>query len=181
MQIFALSSSKSSPFHSLPSFPPPLLLPSWPLPCRLFLFPPFFLAPLLPLSLLPFLSPLPSLFLSWDTLAWPRRIVDQVEQSEEQLEQDEQKFHKKLLDDQTQLEDKLDTLQVCATLILTTQSIFSDIIAPVCWTVFMCELVSVDRNLTACLSPSTPPTHLSLLLVSPSLSSLLLPLLSFSL
>ena len=50
--------------------------------------------------------------------------MDQVEQSEEQLEQDEQKFHKKLLDDQTQLEDKLDTLQVCATLILT---IFSDI------------------------------------------------------
>ena len=100
--------------------------------------------------------------------------MDQVEQSEEQLEQDEQKFHKKLLDDQTQLEDKLDTLQVCATLILTTQSIFSDIIAPVCWTVFMCELVSVDRNLTACLFPSTPPTHLSLLLlVSPSLSSLL--------
>ena len=181
MQIFALSSSKSSPFHSLPSFPPPLLLPSWPLPCRLFLFPPFF--PGTPSSSLPSsfsLSP-PLLVSSWDTLAWPRRIVDQVEQSEEQLEQDEQKFHKKLLDDQTQLEDKLDTLQVCATLILTTQSIFSDIIAPVCWTVFMCELVSVDRNLTACLSPSTPPTHLSLLLVSPSLSSLLLPLLSFSL
>ena len=45
----------------------------------------------------------------------------------------------------------------------------------------MCELVSVDRNLTACLFPSTPPTHLSLLLlVSPSLSSLLFsPLSSF--
>lgn len=28
------------------------------------------------------------------------------------MEQDEQKFHKKLIDDQTQLEDKLDTLQV---------------------------------------------------------------------
>ena len=81
-----------------------------------------------------FLASTPIFVFSWDTLAWPRRIVDQVEQSEEQLEQDEQKFHKKLLDDQTQLEDKLDTLQVCATLILTTQSIFSDIIAPVCWT-----------------------------------------------
>lgn len=51
--------------------------------------------------------------------------MDQVEQSEEQLEQDEQKFHKKLLDDQTQLEDKLDTLQVCA-VTRTTQSTCSN-------------------------------------------------------
>ena len=50
---------------------------------------------------------------SWDTLAWPRHIEDQVEQTEGQLEQDEQKFHKKLLDDEAQLEDKLDNLQVC--------------------------------------------------------------------
>ena len=58
--------------------------------------------------------------------------MDQVEQSEEQLEQDEQKFHKKLLDDQTQLEDKLDTLQVCA-VTLTTQSTCNVIIATVCY------------------------------------------------
>ncbi len=49
---------------------------------------------------------------SWDTLAWNKRIIDQIETTETQLEQDEQKFHKKLIDDQTQLEDKLDTLQV---------------------------------------------------------------------
>ena len=48
----------------------------------------------------------------WDTLSWPRKICDQVDITENQIEQDEQKFHKKLLDDQTQLEDKLDTLQV---------------------------------------------------------------------
>lgn len=38
--------------------------------------------------------------------------MDQIELTETQMEQDESKFHKKLLDDQTQLEDKLDTLQV---------------------------------------------------------------------
>ena len=48
----------------------------------------------------------------WDTLAWPRKILDQIDITENQMEQDEQKFHKKLIDDQTQLEDKLDTLQV---------------------------------------------------------------------
>lgn len=57
--------------------------------------------------MIPFASPL-----SWDTLAWSRRIIEQVETTETQLENDEQKFHKKLLDDQTQLEDKMDTLQV---------------------------------------------------------------------
>ena len=48
----------------------------------------------------------------WNTLAWPRKVVDQIESTEQQLEQDEQRFQKKLLDDQTQLDDKLDTLQV---------------------------------------------------------------------
>lgn len=48
----------------------------------------------------------------WDTLAWPRKVMDQIDITENQMEQDEQKFHKKLIDDQTQLEDKLDTLQV---------------------------------------------------------------------
>ena len=49
---------------------------------------------------------------SWTTLGWPSKISDQVETQEEQLEQDQQKFQKKLLDDQTQLDDKLDSLQV---------------------------------------------------------------------
>ena len=54
----------------------------------------------------------PSLPFSWTTLSWPHKLVDQVEATEAQLEQDEQKFQKKLLDDQTQLDDKLDTIQV---------------------------------------------------------------------
>ena len=49
---------------------------------------------------------------SWNTLSWPHKITDQIEATEEQLCQDEQKFQKKLLDDQTQLEDRLDTVQV---------------------------------------------------------------------
>ncbi len=46
-------------------------------------------------------------------MAWPFKITDQIEQTEEQLEQDQQKFQKKLLDDETQLDDRLDTVQVC--------------------------------------------------------------------
>ena len=45
-------------------------------------------------------------------MAWPRKVLDQIDITENQMEKDEQKFHKKLIDDQTQLEDKLDTLQV---------------------------------------------------------------------
>jgi len=45
-------------------------------------------------------------------LSWNKKILDQIELTETQMENDEQKFHKKLIDDQTQLEDKLDTLQV---------------------------------------------------------------------
>ena len=45
-------------------------------------------------------------------MPWPCKILDQIDITENQMEQDEQKFHKKLIDDQTQLEDKLDTLQV---------------------------------------------------------------------
>ena len=44
---------------------------------------------------------------------WHDLVEDQVEQTEGQLEEDEQKFHKKLLNDEAQLEDKLDNLQVC--------------------------------------------------------------------
>ena len=38
--------------------------------------------------------------------------MDQIEQTEIQLNTDQEKFHKKLLDDQIQLEDRLDTLQM---------------------------------------------------------------------
>jgi len=38
--------------------------------------------------------------------------MDQIAQTEIQLDTDQEKFHKKLLDDQVQLEDKLDTLQM---------------------------------------------------------------------
>ncbi len=46
-------------------------------------------------------------------MAWPFKIADQIELTEEQLDQDEQKFQKKLQDDQTQLDDRLDSVQVC--------------------------------------------------------------------
>ncbi len=49
----------------------------------------------------------------WTTMAWPSKIADQIELTEEQLDQDEQKFQKKLQDDQTQLDDRLDSVQVC--------------------------------------------------------------------
>lgn len=52
------------------------------------------------------------LIFRWDTLGWPHKILDQIDITENQMEKDEKKFHKKLIDDQTQLEDKLDTLQV---------------------------------------------------------------------
>ncbi len=38
--------------------------------------------------------------------------MDQLAQTEIQLDTDQEKFHKKLLDDQVQLEDRLDTLQM---------------------------------------------------------------------
>ena len=38
--------------------------------------------------------------------------MDQIEQTEIQLNTDQEKFHKKLLDDKVQLEDRLDTLQM---------------------------------------------------------------------
>ena len=40
--------------------------------------------------------------------------MDQIEQTEIQLNTDQEKFHKKLLDYQVQLEDRLDTLQMIA-------------------------------------------------------------------
>ena len=49
---------------------------------------------------------------SWNTLGWPGKISDQVESTDTQMDQDNQKFQKKLSDDQQQLEDRLDTLQL---------------------------------------------------------------------
>ena len=49
---------------------------------------------------------------SWNTLAWPGKITDHIDSTETQMEQDNQKFLKKLSDDQQQLEDRLDTLQL---------------------------------------------------------------------
>ena len=49
---------------------------------------------------------------SWTTLSWPKRIMDQIEVTETQMEADREKFLKKLLDDQLQLEDRLDSVQM---------------------------------------------------------------------
>ena len=74
--------------------------------CRWCLNPPFPNWPLIPLLNL-------SLFLSrWNTLSWPKKIIDQIEQTKLQLTLDQDKYHKKLLDDQLQLDDKLDSLQM---------------------------------------------------------------------
>lgn len=50
--------------------------------------------------------------ISWSTLSWPKRIADQMELAEGQMLADQEKFQKKLLDDQLQLEDRLDSLQM---------------------------------------------------------------------
>lgn len=64
-------------------------------------------------------------------MAWPSKITDQIELTEQQLEQDEQKFQKKLLDDQTQLEDRLDSVQVCmCILIIMSQHIHTYMYGP---------------------------------------------------
>lgn len=51
-------------------------------------------------------------YIRWTTLSWPKRIADQIELTEEQMAADRDKFHRKLSDDQIQLEDRLDTLQM---------------------------------------------------------------------
>lgn len=49
-------------------------------------------------------------------MAWPKRISDEIEATEEQLEKDEQKFKKNLQNDQVTFEDRLDTLEVSSLL-----------------------------------------------------------------
>ena len=48
----------------------------------------------------------------WNTIGWPRKITDQIETTENQLEEDEKKFQKNLQSDQANFEDRLDTLEV---------------------------------------------------------------------
>ena len=51
-------------------------------------------------------------FFRWGTVAWNKKIMDQMEFTEEQLEKDATKFQKNLQTDQANFEDRLDTLEV---------------------------------------------------------------------
>lgn len=46
----------------------------------------------------------------WDVVAWPSRLVEEIEQAEETLDKDDEHFRKNLSTDQNKLEDKLDEL-----------------------------------------------------------------------
>ena len=46
----------------------------------------------------------------WDVIAWPSRLVEEIEQAEETLDKDDEHFRKNLSTDQNKLEDKLDEL-----------------------------------------------------------------------
>ena len=48
----------------------------------------------------------------WTTIGWPHKIELQSEQTERQLEEDEERFHKLQLSDQASFNDKLDTLSM---------------------------------------------------------------------
>ena len=94
-------------YSTIPPFSPLIITFSSYSPCLSLLF---FFPPILSLSLAsPLLNPGTP---SWTTLSWPYKIEDQIIRSEEQMEQDEQKFLKKLSDDQAQMDDKLDTLEM---------------------------------------------------------------------
>lgn len=54
-------------------------------------------------------------------MGWPKKIGDQVEATELQLEEDENKFQKNLQNDQSNFDDRLDTIEVqrqCAMFIM---------------------------------------------------------------
>ena len=53
-----------------------------------------------------------SIFIRWTAIGWPRNIGKQMEQTEIQLAEDTERFHKLQLSDQATFEDRLDTLQV---------------------------------------------------------------------
>lgn len=47
-------------------------------------------------------------------IGWPHKIELQMEQTERQLEDDEERFHKLQMTDQANFNDKMDTLSVRA-------------------------------------------------------------------
>ena len=51
----------------------------------------------------------------WNAIGWPRKIIEHIESTENQLDDDEKKFQKNLQNDQTNFEDRLDTLEVLYT------------------------------------------------------------------
>lgn len=53
-----------------------------------------------------------SCFIRWNTIGWPRKISEQIEHTEKQLDDDEQKFQRNLQSDQANFDDRLDTLEV---------------------------------------------------------------------
>ena len=50
----------------------------------------------------------------WTMIGWPHKIELQMEATEKQLEEDEERFHKLQMSDQATYNDKLDTLSVSA-------------------------------------------------------------------
>ena len=48
----------------------------------------------------------------WTTIGWPHKIETQMEQTLLQLDDDEERFRKLQMSDQTNFEDRLDGLQV---------------------------------------------------------------------
>ena len=52
------------------------------------------------------------LFVRWTAISWPHKIERQMEQTYAQLDEDEERFRKLQQSDQTNFEDRLDTLQV---------------------------------------------------------------------
>lgn len=48
----------------------------------------------------------------WTAIGWPHKIEHQMEQTNQQLDEDEERFRKLQSSDQTNFEDRLDTLQV---------------------------------------------------------------------
>ncbi len=61
----------------------------------------------------------------WTAIGWPHKIEFQMEQTYAQLEEDEERFRKLQTSDQTNFEDRLDTLQVSCC--LTRRRTFSQI------------------------------------------------------
>ena len=45
-------------------------------------------------------------------MSWPKKVADQIEMTEQQLDENEKKFQKNLVNDQGNFDDRLDTLEV---------------------------------------------------------------------